>query len=65
MPQILIEPFWTGPMKIFLLVTNVEGDKAGDERERRGRDAGARSANRQDRMEQKNLGKKGMKEEAV
>lgn len=34
MPQILIEPFWTGPMKIFLLVTNVEGDKAGDERER-------------------------------
>lgn len=37
---------------------NVEGDKAGDEREKQGGNAGARSANRQDRMEQKNQARK-------
>lgn len=41
---------------------NVEGDKAGDEREKQRGNAGARSANRQDRMEQKKKksGKKGV-----
>lgn len=44
---------------------NVEGDKAGDERESQGREAGTTSANRQERMEQKNSVKKGVEEEAV
>lgn len=43
---------------------NVEGNKAGAERERQGRDPGVRSANRQDRMEQKNSSKRGVEEAA-